>query len=363
MIQHLWPRGMQFESPWLLGLLAIPLVIVILELRRRPRTVSLSALPSRFDIPRSWRTRMLWLPPALRFIGLSALVVALARPQQGIGRVETSSEAVAIELVVDRSGSMKAQMDLGGKDLMRIDVVKRVIHDFLMGTASGLKGRGSDLIGLVSFCGYAETVCPPVRDNATLAQLVDTLQLPQYRFEDGTAIGDGLSLAAARLRTAEQDLKNRTDAEQYRELRIKSKVIILLTDGANNRGEIEPLDAAKLAKDWGIKVYTIGIGAGADAYDVMQTPFGEQRVRIQSDVDEPMLREMATMTGGVYRRAQDGDALRAICKEIDSLEKTTVKTVEYVDYSERFMTFAAAGAAALAISTMLASTVLRRAVA
>ncbi|MFN7020559.1 MAG: vWA domain-containing protein [Phycisphaerales bacterium] len=360
MIDHLWPKGMQFANAWLLLLALVPLAILVLELRRRPRTVAISAVPAAGVVPRTWRVRLLWAPAALRCLGLTLLVVALARPQQGIGRVETSSEAVAIQLVVDRSGSMKARMRMGGQELMRLDVVKRVIRDFLLGGGAGLSGRGSDLIGVVSFCGYAETVCPPVRDTETLVSLVETIQLPQYRFEDGTAIGDGLALAAARLRTAEQDLKNRTDGEQYGDLRIRSKVAILLTDGANNRGEIEPIAAAEMARDWGIRVYTIGIGAGVEAYDVMQTPFGEQRVRIQSDVDEPMLQQIAEMTGGIYRRAQDGDALRAICAEIDRLEKTTIKTVEFVDYDERYAPFAAAGAAGVLASMLLGLGLLRR---
>lgn len=363
MIRHLWPVGTQLATPAALLLLVLPITILVLELRRRPRTAPLSSLNAAAGVPGSWRTRLLWAVPVLRFLGFTALIIALARPQQGIGRMETSTEAIAIELVVDRSGSMAQEMILDGSSLSRIDVVKRVLRDFLVGNNKGLAGRESDLIGLVSFAGYAETVCPPVRDARTLAQLVDSIQLPQYQFEQGTAIGEGLSLAAARLRTAEQDLKNRTDAKQYEQLRIKSKVVILLTDGANNRGEHTPEEATKLAKDWGIKVYTIGIGAGTDSYQVMRSPFGDQRIRVPSDCDEPLLQTIADTTGGVYRRAQDGNALRQICEEIDKLEKTTVKTVEYVDYSEHFQGFAAGGAALLALGTLLGSSILRRVVA
>lgn len=363
MIDRLWPSGMQFATPWALTLIVLPLVILAMELRRGTRAAGLSALPRGGRLPRSWRTRLLWAPPALRCLGLVLLIIALARPQQGIGRIGSSADAVAIELVVDRSGSMAQEMILDGKSMTRLEVVKRVVREFLVGDDSGLAGRPSDLVGVVSFAAFAQTACPPVRDPRTLVQLVDAIPLAQYDYENGTSIGDGLSLAAARLHTAEQDLKNRTDAEQFESLRIKSKVCILLTDGRSTPGTPPPLEAAQLAKDWGIKVYTIGIGAGADSYVVQRTPFGDRRLRVPSDVDEPTLQQIADMTGGLYRRAQDGQALRRIYEEIDQLEKTSVRTVEYVDYSEKFTIFAAIGLGALATAVALNTTVLRRTVA
>jgi Ca-activated chloride channel family protein len=359
-IGFFWPRGTQLASPLALALLAVPLALLVLELRRRRRGAAISALPGGGRLPASWRTRLLWLPPVLRFLSLSLLVVALARPQQGVGRVESTADAVAIELVVDRSGSMAQLMPLDGVNMPRMDVVKRVVHDFLLGNEKDLGGRHSDLVGLVAFGDYAETICPPVRDPATVARLAESVQVAN----EHTALGDGLALAAARLHTAEQDLKNRTDASKYEQLRIKSKVVILLTDGANNYGEQRPEEAAKLAKDWGVKVYTIGLGAGVDSVQVVTDMLGNQhRIARPSDCDEPSLRRIADMTGGVYRRAQDGESLRNIYKEIDQLEKTSIKTVEYVDYNERFMAFAAAGGALAVAGSVLGATLLRRALA
>lgn len=352
-----WFGHVRIETPWALALLIIPLALLVLRLRK-PAAVALPAVATGMRLPRTFRQRLVWLPRVLALIGVMTLIVALARPQVGSGKEITSTDAVAIQLVVDRSGSMAAPMSLDGQEMNRLDVVKRVLRGFLLGDGKQLKGRPADLIGLVQFAGFADTKCPMVRDHRTLQQLADSIPMAQQRFEDGTAIGDGLALAAARLRTAEQDLKARHNNKSDDDFRIKSKVIILLTDGDNNRGEHDPLEAAKLAAEWGIKVYTIGIGS--DGYQIMRTPFGDQRMPFRAEVDEKTLTAIADATGGKYWRAQDGAALREIYSAIDQLEKSSVKTLDYVDYQEAFIPWAIAGAALLALQTLLGHTILRR---
>lgn len=361
MMDRLWPTQLQFATPWALGLLVLPLALLALELWvLRPRGARLSVVPRPGLIPATLRTRLLWVPAAVRFLGLGLLVVALARPQIGQGRVETSTEAVAIQLCVDRSPSMREATLLAGAQVTRMNAVKRVVRDFLLGDGKDLPGRPADLIGVVTFARFADTACPPVRDPSTLAQLVEALEPARPRSEeDGTALGDGLALAAARLRTAEQDLKNRTDAERYEQLRLKSKVIILLTDGVQTSGELDPLEAAKLAAEWGIKIYAIGIGQELNQMQRGRTPEGDVQMVVPSDV----LRQVAASTGGIYRLAVDGDSLKRIYQEIEELEKTSVRTVTYVDFDERFMPFAAAGAGAIALSVLLGGTWLRRSAA
>lgn len=353
----------RWESFWaiaLLPLLAILWLIVARLAHRAPRG-GLSSVSVLASLPRTLRQSLAWLPSAACWSGLLVLSLALARPQLGVGRVETSSEAIAIQLVVDRSGSMNQYMEVDGALVTRISAVKDVLHDFLLGDGEELTGRASDLVGLITFARFAETACPVVRDPATLSQLVQTIETAQARYEDGTAIGDGLALAAARLKRTEDELKNRQAAGRAGpDLKIKSKVIVLLTDGDNNAGEADPIEAAKLAADWGIKVYTIGIGAGADSFQVLRTPLGEQRVRVPSNVDESSLKQIADLTGGTYHRAQDGEALRRVYGEIDRLEKSSVNTVEYTDWQEQFIFPAAAGGAMIAMGLLLGSTWLRR---
>jgi len=355
-------RTVRWESPLALGFVPCILIawIIVSRLGRLAPRGGLSSTAGLASLPRTFRQRLVWLPGAACWIGLMLLCTALARPQLGIGRVETSAEAVAIQLVVDRSGSMNQYMEVDGALESRIVAVKSVLGDFLLGDGDELTGRSSDLVGLITFARFAETACPLVRDPETLTQLVQTVQTAQARYEDGTAIGDGLALAAARLKRAEDELKNRQRSGVDGELTIKSKVIVLLTDGDNNAGEADPIEAAKLAAEWGIKVYTIGIGAGADSFQILRGVFGERRVRVPSNVDESTLQSIAELTGGTYHRAQDGEALRRVYAEIDKLEKSSVNSVEYTDWQEQFTYPAFAGGALMAIGLLLGTTWLRR---
>ncbi len=364
---------MRLETPWALALMALlPLWWWLRRRMARSPAVRFPSLTLLGGTGATWRTRLGALPQALRFASLGLLIVALARPQYGIGRVQTSTEAVAIQVVVDRSGSMSTEMLMDGKPSSRLAVVKQVLREFLLGNGAGggtLHGRTQDVVGLISFARYAETICPLVRDPEALVALADDIRLAQGRAEDGTAIGDAVALAAARLQHAEQDLRTRSGEDGAAggsgvntappPLTIKSKVIVLLTDGDNNCGDREPLEAAALAAQWGVKIYTIAIGAGTTFQTVHSPIFGDQRFAVPG-ADTRTLEQIARASGGAAFLAGDAEAMRKIYEQIDRLEKTNVQTVKYTDYQERFMPWAVAGAAALAMEVLLATTALRR---
>jgi Ca-activated chloride channel family protein len=278
-----------------------------------------------------------------RLLCLALLIFALARPRKGTVLSEVSTEGVAIEAVVDRSGSMQAEMDYFGREMNRLEVVKKVLSDFVEGDQNNLRGRSSDLVGLVTFAKYADTVCPLVLSHNVLLEFLKKTELVRLRSEDGTAIGDAVALAAARLKTAEEEIQRRTaqlglaedNSAEQAGFKIKSKAIILLTDGRNNMGQYDPLEAAELAREWGIKIYTIGIGS-AQAFTTVQTVLGTYKVPTHQDLDEELLKTIAERTGGFYGRADDAQMLRSIVKKIDELEKTEVKSVQYVQYAEHF---------------------------
>lgn len=338
----------RFADPWLLTLLVLPLLVVVVRMRRRPATALLSSDRLVAPIRPTVRQRLVHLPTVIRVAALALLVVALARPQAGFGTVQTTAEGVAIEMVVDRSSSMNEATRLGNLTLTRFDAVKRVLRDFVLGDEDGLQGRPADLIGMVAFARYADTVCPLVRDHEALVQLADQTELVQTRAEDGTAIGDAIALAAARLKKAEEELRERQSEGLETGFTLRSKIIVLLTDGQSNAGDIDPMSAASLASSWGIKIYAVGIGGGRRGL------FG------RGGVDERTLTAVADATGGKYWSAEDANALRGVYREIDALEKSEIRTVEYTDYAERFGALAIAGLAALALEALLVGTVLRR---
>lgn len=350
---------MQFETPWaFLIVLAIPAVVYLHQYRRRGAAFRFSSTRHAAGSGKSLRQRLTVLPLVLRMAALLLLAVALARPQQGRERVRDVSRGVAIEMVVDRSGSMGAEMSFGGERLTRLDVVKRVFEEFVHGNDADLPGRPNDLVGLISFARYADTICPLTLGHGALSRFLENVQLVKRKSEDGTAVGDAMALAAARLKTAEESLmREAKDAGNAYEL--KSKIMILLTDGQNNRGKRSPAEAAALAKEWGIKAYTIGVGGG-EAMRTIQTPFGNYMVPMGSGLDERTLRHIADETGAIYREADDADSLRAVYKEIDSLEKSEFETVRYMDYKEWFAPFALGGLLCLAFEVIARNTLFRR---
>ncbi len=350
----------RFESPYvLLALLLVPL-LVWWTMRPRSRTsIQYSSSALLEPVPVTLRQRARILIPFLRFIGLAALIIALARPQTGLGEVRTTARGAAIIMTVDRSGSMGLPLEYAGKPMTRLDVVKRVFREFVAGNGKDLAGRPEDLIGLVTFARFPETVCPLVSVHETLLTLMDAVQLATTRGEDGTGIGDGMALAAARLQNAEKELTERNKDEAQPAFTIKSKVLILLTDGDENvADQMNSSQAADLCAKWGIKIYAIGVGD--DEGGLLRTPTGNIRIPRGGGFNEPLMKSIAQKTGGRYWRAIDGEALRRVYAEIDDLEKTEVISTAYTTYNERFVPWAISGAAALALQMLLSSTLLRR---
>jgi Ca-activated chloride channel family protein len=326
--------GDAFANPaflWLL--LLIPAAGYILWRRRRALSVELQFSSLHFfqSIPRTLRERLQHVPLALRLLAVAFFIVALARPQSILSRQNVSTEGIDIVLELDISGSMLAE-DFNPN---RIEAAKQVAAEFI-------DGRTSDRIGLVVFSAESFTQCPLTTDYTVLKSLLR--EVKNGMIADGTAIGLAIANGVNRLKDS----------------KAKSKVMILLTDGVNNRGEIDPITAARIAATYGIRIYTIGVGAQGEAPYPVQTPFGIRRQLIPVDLDEKALTQIADMTGGKYYRATDNRTLKAIYKEIDQLEKTKIEVTAYKRYSDLFGGWLLAGLAAIVLEIGLSSTVLRK---
>lgn len=346
----------RFESPWMF--LLLPLILAAAWRRRalmHEGAIRFSSLWAVRQLRPTIRQMLLPLPTVLRALALTLLVFALARPQEGTEKVRDVSRGVAIEMVVDRSSSMGAEMRRMGLRSNRLQVVKHVFEDFVDG-AGDLPGRPNDLIGMITFARYSDTTCPLTLSHGTLMELIRSVKLVDERSEDGTAIGDAVALAAARLKKAEETLARKT-GEERPDYEIKSKIIILLTDGENNAGDRSVEQAAELAAEWGIKVYAIGVGEDRR----MSTQFGVFNIPKQPGIDDRALRELAEKTGGIYRLATDSDSLVDVYREIDELEKSEIEAVRYLDYRELFGPFAMAALLLLAMDVGLRTTWLRTA--
>jgi Ca-activated chloride channel family protein len=361
---------MQLYSPWaFLLFLLLPVLAYPALNKKHSAAVKFPSLVDIRNCHLSWRLRIRPLIRLARLMCLGLLIVALARPRKGTVISEISTEGVAIEAVVDRSGSMQAEMDFGEK-LNRLEVVKKVLADFIQGSEKGLTGRSSDLVGLITFARYADTVCPLVLSHNVLLEFLKKTQIVKLQSEDGTAIGDAIALAAARLKKAEEEVERRNTQLRYSQLeqsdneeqagfKIKSKAIVLLTDGRNNVGEYNPLAAAELAKEWGIKIYTIGIGS-AQAFTTINMLGRTYKMPARQDLDEGLLKEIAEKTGGFYSRADDVEALRNIVKKIDELEKTNVKSIQYTQYAERYGFLTLTALVLLTLEILAGCTVFRK---
>ncbi len=348
---------LRFESPWML-LLLIPAVVCFF-VGRRPglrASVRFSSTALVREAGVSLRQRLIGLPTILRVLALVSLAIALARPQMGTEKVRDISHGIAIEMVIDRSSSMSAELRYRGGTMTRLDVAKRVFDDFIKGDGEKLGGRPTDLIGMITFARYADTICPLTLAHGALSAFLPSVRLVDQESEDGTAIGDAIALAAARLQTAEEILARQTGEEIDYE--IKSKVIILLTDGENNVGERTVQQAADLAAEWGITIYAIGIGG--DAPSMLNTMFGNFSLRMGRGVDEKALKALSETTGGIYRVADDAETLRSVYEEIDELEKSEIETTRFVDYREFFPPFALAALGLLLFEVVLSGIVFRR---
>lgn len=357
---------MTFALPWaFLLLLFLPVIIYRYRSRSgfglRSGRLLFPSTGLAAEAGTSLRARLVHLPFFLRLAVLVLLVTSLARPQEGTEKVFDINRGVAMEIILDRSSSMKAEMIYNGQQVSRLDVAKQVFLEFVLGNGKDLQGRPNDLIGLVTFGRYADTACPLTLAHDALTSFVEPVNLVSRKSEDGTAIGDAVALAAARLQNAEetmrqQSLEEEANADSYE---IKSKIIILLTDGEQNAGSRTPQEAAELAKEWNIKIYTIGIG-GRESLLRLPTLFGTQVVRRGTGVDTQTLSALAESTGGIFRMAEDGEALLEVYREIDELEKSEVQSVRYTEYRERFMFFAMIALALLGIEVILCTTWLRR---
>ena len=325
---------MTFASPGYLFLLLLLVPIVgwyVWKLRKTQASVQLSSTASLQSQAKSVRVWMIHIPFVLRVAAVLLLSLALARPQLSNRWQSESTEGIDIMMALDISGTML------GEDLKpnRLEAAKAVATEFVL-------SRPNDQIGLVVFAGESFTQCPLTLDHAVLVNLFNSVKFGMI--EDGTAIGLGLANAVNRMKDSQT----------------KSKVVILLTDGSNNRGDIDPQTAAEIAKTFGIRVYAIGVGSYSDQVRVpIHTPYGIQYGTMSSEFDETTLRNIAQMTGGEYFRATDNNSLRAIYQQIDQLEKTKIRVREYSKRTEHFMPFLMAALVCLLLEAIIRYFVLR----
>jgi Ca-activated chloride channel homolog len=326
-------RGIEFANPGFLFLLAIVPVLLVIHwlLRTRRRTdLRISDLSPFKGYSPSLRQRFGWLPLALRLAAISLIIIALARPRSSSRGTNVTSEGIAIMMVMDVSSSMLAE-DLRPN---RIEAAKRVAADFI-------RGRPNDLIGLVVFSGESFTQCPLTSDHAVLLNLMDGIK--SGIIEDGTAIGEGLATAVARIKDSP----------------VKSKVIILLTDGVNNAGSIAPVTAGDIAKTFGIRVYTIGVGKKGMAPYPFKTPFGIRYQNMEVQIDEEILQQISDASDARYFRATDNAKLKTIYEEIDEMEKTKVEVKEFRRYTEEYFPYVLWAAVFFILEIMLRLTLFR----
>ena len=324
---------MHFASPyylWLLTLLVPMIGYYVWRTLQGGASIQISSGVVR--APRTVRYYLRHLPFALRAAAFALLVVALARPQDVEQNVRTNTEGIDIMLAIDVSGSMLA------RDFKpdRITAAKEVAGSFIA-------DRYGDRIGLVAFAGEAFTQSPLTTDQSTLQTLLARIR--SGLIEDGTAIGNGLATAINRLRESDA----------------KSKVIILLTDGVNNQGQIAPMTAAEIAKAQGIRVYTIGVGTeGMAPYPAIDMFGNLTFVNQKVEIDEKVLKAISDMTGGRYFRATDKEKLKAVYDEINQLEKSKIEVMEHISYHELFLTWALAALGLLFAEFLLSNLVLKR---
>ena len=324
---------MSFASPGYVFLLLFLIPVVgwyIYELHKADASVQMSSASTLKRSARSWRVYLLHVPFVLRVAAITLLSIALARPQLTNRWSSESTEGIDIMMALDISGTMQAE-DLKPN---RLEAAKQVASDFVI-------ARPNDQIGLVVFAGESFTQCPLTTDHAVLVNLFKSVKFGMI--EDGTAIGLGLANAVNRMKDSPT----------------KSKVVILLTDGSNNRGDIDPLTAAEIAKTFGIRVYAVGVGSHGQARVPVQTPMGVQYMTMDSEFDETTLQNIASTTGGQYFRATDNNSLKQIYEQIDQLEKTKLRVREYAKHTDTFAPFLMAALLCLLAEILLRYFVLR----
>ena len=326
-------ENIEFANPKLLWLLLlVPALIIwyVLRHKRQEASLGFSDLKGMVELPKTWKAYLRHLLFVMKMAALALLIVALARPQSSSTNSTSNIEGIDIVMAMDVSGSMLA------RDLKpdRLTAAKNVASDFV-------KGRPGDRMGLVIFSGETFTQVPLTTDHAVMLNML--AEMKNGLIDDGTAIGDGLATAISRLK----------DSEAI------SKVVILLTDGMNNAGSVDPYTAAEIAKLYGIRVYTIGVGSYGTAPYPVQTPFGIQMQQMKVEIDEKLLSSVAGMTGGKYFRATSNQKLDEIYEEIDKLERSKIEVTEFRRLHEEFYPLVAWALALLLLEFLLRKTIFR----
>ena len=325
----------EFKTPLVLALIPLLLALFWYEHKRREgASFRFSSLSLMRQIGTTWRVRWSFLPWVLRVFVLVLLLIALSGPRKLLTQSRISSEGIDIVLALDVSGSMSAEdYVINGQRISRLDIIKSTVEDFI-------KQRPDDRLGLVVFGSQAYTVCPLTTDHEWLLENLHQVRIGVI--EDATAIGSGIATSLLRLKNSST----------------KTKVIVLLTDGVNNSGKIDPLTAAKTAQAMGIKVYTIGAGTTGIVPFPVTDEFGNKHYEeAQFDLDEDTLKKIAAMTGGEYFRAADTESLRHVYAQIDKLEKTKIEKKGYKQYEPLFWYFVDAALVLLALEIILTNTV------
>ena len=325
---------MTFHNPEYLFLLLLLIPIVfwyIWEMHNSDASLQISTHHNLKQFTKSTKIKLRHIQFILRTLAIASIIIALARPQASNSWRTQNTEGIDIMMALDLSGTMMAQ-DLKPN---RLEAAKTVASEFIL-------SRPNDNIGLVVFARESFTQCPLTLDHAVLINLFNGVKYGLI--EDGTAIGLGLANAVNRIK----DTKS------------KSKVIILLTDGSNNSGDIAPITAAEIAKTFGIRIYTIGVGTRGVVNIPVQTPMGTQYQQVQSEFDEKSLQDIANLTGGKYFSATDNSNLRHIYQEIDQLEKTRISVHEYSKKDEQFYVFSILAFIFLTLEVFLRNTIFRR---
>jgi Ca-activated chloride channel family protein len=349
-------NAFRFQDPvWML--LLIPAIgFGLLSIRReRNATVLYSNVELLKGLPVTLAQRWKRFLPWLKIGGLVLIVLALARPQSGREEFRIRTEGIAIEMCIDRSGSMRAlDFPVDGERVNRLDAVKRVFHQFVVGEGD-FNGRPDDLIGLVVFGGFADAKCPPTLDHGALLDILDTVEIPEpvvdkqgriineqlWQEEQATAIGDAIAVGVDRLKDIES----------------KSRVIVLLSDGENTAGVVQPEEAADAAAEFGIRIYSIGVGTTGMAPYPTTDAFGRNVLRAQPvRLDEEALKMLSQKTGGRYFNAQNTEALAEVYTEIDRLEKTETEGRLYTEYREIFQWLMLPGLGCVLLQIVLTAT-------
>lgn len=330
--------SVSFAQPWLLLLLLLVPVLAYLKGRRGNQAAFLySSVALVKGITGITRTSTGAILLRMRWLALILFILGLARPQLHEGETRMSASGIDIVVALDLSGSMASEdFQLRGQQVNRLIIAKDVLEKFV-------ERRINDRIGLVAFAGRAYIAAPLTLDHDFLLQNLERLDLGSM--EDGTAIGSAITAGVNRLR----DVKS------------KSRILILMTDGQNNAGKVPPLTAAEAAQSLGVKIYTIGVGTRGTAPMPRTDPFGRRvYVQMQVDIDEDTLTRVATRTGGKYYRADSADTLRAVYAEIDRLERTEVEVRKYQRHRDLYAWFVLPGLALLLLEVILANTVWRK---